>query len=452
MPRLTKRFADSIKRTGKEAFYWDDDLPGFGLRQKPSGALTWVIQYRERGHSQTRRMALGRVGVLTPDEARTEAKQKLAQVAKGGDPSTERRQKGLDMTIADLCDLYLEDAPGIVLEHKGRPKKASSLATDRSQIERHIKPLLGRRWVTTVQKEDVEQFQSDVTLGKTAVDSKTATGIKTKRRGRVVVKGGKGAGFRATATLGTVMAHAVRKKIRPDNPVNGVKLNKLRKRTRFFLPTELARLGQVMVKAEQEGANPLMVDAARLLLLSGCRKSEVLKLRWTNDRKDALWVDFEHRMLRLGDSKTDERNVALGAPALQILSDLREQATKTPDPASKAGGQWVFPSNRGGGHLVGLWKFWNALRKEAGLGDVRLHDLRHGFGSMAAAEGQSLFLLGKVLGHAQARTTEKYAHVNVDPTRAVADRTSKKLSTLLKGSKDGGKVVRMPQRNRRAAV
>lgn len=435
MPKLTKRYVDSLTPSGKDKFYWDDDLPRFGLRQKPSGALTWVVQYRIGKH--TRRMALGAVGVLTPDEARKEAIKRLAEVAKGGDPSTERRLKSHDMTVADLCDLYLKEAPTIILEHKGRPKKASSLATDRSQIERHIKPLLGRRWVTTLTSDDVTQFQSDVTLGKTAAD------VKTGRRGRAIVKGGKGAGFRATATLGTVMAHAVRRKIRPDNPVNGVKLNKLRKRTRFFLPTELARLGQVLVKAEREGVNPLMIDAVRVLLLSGCRKNEVLKLRWTPDRKDALWVDFEHRMLRLGDSKTDERNVALGAPALQILSELKARADKAHRGNSKLpkSARWVFPSSRGDGHLVGLWKLWKALRDEAGLSDVRLHDLRHGFGSMAAAEGQSLFLLGKVLGHTQARTTEKYAHVNVDPTRVVADRTSKKLSEWLKGPKAGGKVV-----------
>lgn len=439
MPKLTKRFVDSVKPTDQDHVLWDDDLTGFGLRVKPSGAKSWVVVYRTRNAGELRKMTIAKVGVLTPDEARTGAKAYLGAAAKGGDPAEERKAGRKDITVAELCDLYLKEAPTIILEHKGRPKKASSLATDRSQIERHIKPLLGRRRVTSVGKENVEQFQSDVTLGKTASD------VKTGKRGRAIVKGGKGAGFRATATLGTIFAHAVRKKIRPDNPVHGVKLNKLRKRTRYFLPTELARLGQVMVKVEQEGANPLMVDAARILLLSGCRKGEVLKLRWTPDRKDALWVDFEHRMLRLGDSKTDERTVALGAPALQILTDLRERAAAAENSAKTAQEQesarWVFPSDRNAGHLVGLWKFWNTLRTEAGLSDVRLHDLRHGFGSMAAAEGQSLFLLGKVLGHTQARTTEKYAHANVDPTRAVADRTSKKLAEWLKGAKAGAKVV-----------
>jgi hypothetical protein len=260
MPKLTKRFVDAIRPTGKEAFYWDDDMPGFGLRQKPTGALTWVVQYREKGHGQTRRMALGRVGILTPAEARTEARGALAAVSKGRDPSSERRQHRKDITVSALCDLYLEEGPA------ARPrKKAKSWVIDRSNIDRHIKPLLGRKYVSHLAKADIERFQKDVTDGKTKAD------VKTKARGRARVRGGPGAGARATSSLQAMLSFAVSRGIRPDNPAHGVKLNRLEERERFLSSAELAKLGATLSAAEQRGVNGRMIDAIRLLILTGAR-------------------------------------------------------------------------------------------------------------------------------------------------------------------------------------
>jgi integrase len=422
MPKLTKRFVDSIKPGGKEAFYWDDDMPGFGLRQKPSGALTWVVQYRERGQGHTRRMALSRVGILTPDEARTEAKAALAAVAKGKDPSAERRQKAKDITVAALCDLWLEEGPAAAPR-----KKAKSWAVDASNVERHIKPLLGRKHVLALATADIERFQKDVTDGKTAADEKTGP------RGRARVRGGLGAGSRATSTLQSMLSFAVSRGIRPDNPAHGVKLNKLEKRERFLSPAEFAKLGTVLSAAEERGVSGKMIDAIRLLILTGARKNEVCGLKWD-------WIDFERAVIRLPDSKTGAKTIPLGAPALEILSGIKRD-DESP---------YVFPAARGDGHLTGLRKVWTELAAEAGLQGVRLHDLRHGFASVAAADGQSLFLLGKVLGHAQSRTTERYSHVNVDPVRAVADRTAKKIAAAMKG--ESAKVVRLTAKRQRKAV
>src|SRR5262249_21421441 len=160
-------------------------------------------------------------------------------------------------------------------------------------------------------------------------------------------------------------------------------------------------------------------------VLTGCRKSEILTLRWE-------WVDFERACLRLPDSKTGARLIPLGVPALQILARLPRVDRRS----------FVLPPERGaGGHFVGLQKFWTRARARAGLSDVRLHDFQHSFASFAVADGAALYLVGKVLGHKQSRTTEIYAHLHDDPLRAVAERTAAKIAAAMKGSNGGAEVV-----------
>jgi integrase len=350
--------------------------------------------------------------VLAPDEARTEAKRALAVVQTGGDPADDKGEARRDPTIRELCDLYLGEGPA------AKPtKKASSWAADGSNIRRHILPLLGRKHVRALTRADVERFQRDVTNGRTAADEKTGL------RGRAIVEGGPGTAARATAVLGAVLAFATTRGLRPDNPARGVRLNKGRKVERFLSAGELARLGEALTAAEHKGINPAMIAAIRLLLLTGCRKSEILGLRWD-------WVDNERGLLRLPDSKTGAKTIPLGAPAVEILAGLPRRACCP----------WVLPAARGDGHLVGLPRAWRKIAKAAGLAGVRLHDLRHGFASAAVADGSSLYILGKVLGHTQARTTEKYAHLDADPVRAVADRTARKIAAARRGSA-GGKGV-----------
>ncbi len=162
-------------------------------------------------------MTIGRHGApWTPEEARNEALRLLGRVKHGDDPAADRETLRKDLTVSELCDLYM--AQPIIITRKGTVKKASSLTTDRSNIERHIKVLLGSRRVRTLSRDDVEQFQKDVAAGKTKAD------IKTKKQGRAVVKGGKGTAARSVAVLGAVMTFAVSKGLRADNPVTGVVL------------------------------------------------------------------------------------------------------------------------------------------------------------------------------------------------------------------------------------
>ena len=178
MPKLTKRVVDALRPDpagAAEVYAWDSELKGFGVRVLPSGASTFVLKYRN-AEGRQRKLALGRVGTLTPEQARAIARERLVEVAKGADPSAERHARRGSMTVAELCDLYLAEAAGRV--------KASTLAMDRSRIERHIKPLLGRRTVPSLPPEDLAGLQADIAAGKTAAErGRGRGGVTTGGRG-----------------------------------------------------------------------------------------------------------------------------------------------------------------------------------------------------------------------------------------------------------------------------
>jgi len=419
--KVTKRAIDALKPSDRDCYLWDSELTGFGVKVTPRGAKIYLVQYRLGGRKGiTRRVTIGRHGVpWTPDSARKEAKRLLGEVAAGKDPADAKQREKDNVTVSQLCDQYLEAAPLIVLPGKKRPKKASTLVIDRSNIERHIRPLLGRKRVNSVSRLDVEKFQRDVATGRTAID------VRTKPRGRALVRGGEGTAARATAVLGTVFSYAVKERIRDDNPVRGVSLYGGQKRDRFLSAAELAQLGDALAAAETGNENPHAVAAIRLLVLTGARKSEILTLRWKH-------VDTERPCLRLLDSKTGAKDIPLGAAALEALSEIPRVE----------GNPYVLPGVEGR-HFVGLQKAWERIRKRAGLEDVRLHDLRHSFASVAVSGGDSLYLVGKVLGHQQARTTERYAHLSDDPLRAVADRTARQIAAAMRAGNGGAEVIEL---------
>jgi integrase len=411
MAKLTKRTVDgaAAPKTG-DLFLWDDDLRGFGLRVYASGRRIFVVQYRLRGGrgGRTRRIVLGEYGKMTPDEARKRAAKVLAAADDGLDPAAERDKAKSALTIADLAALYLDEGPAAKAK-----KRASSWATDRSNIERHVKPLLGHKSAKSLKKEDVEKFQADVAAGRSKAD------IKTGKRGRAIVKGGRGTAARSLAVLGAMLAWAAdpKRNLIPSNPAKGVPLLEGQPKERFLSETEVAHLGDTLAEMQTERRlSDNAANAVRLLLLTGCRKSEITTLRWD-------WVDFERGCLRLPTSKTGPKVVALAAAALELLASLREG-----DPA----GTWVLPAARGSGAYTGLQKDWERIRERAGLPGVRLHDLRHSFASFAVADGHTLFLVGKALGHRQTRTTEIYAHLSDDPLRQVADRTAARINAALR--------------------
>lgn len=391
--KLTKSLIDQTKANDRDTFYWDNEVTGFGLKVTPAGRKVYICKYRfgSGRRAPTRRMTIGAHGSpWTVEAARKEARNILAKVALGEDPAREKQSAKKVLTIRELCDEYLE--------HGTTLKKASTLATDRGRIERHIKPLIGHIRLSEISRATVTRFMKDVADGKTATDQKTG------HRGRAIVKGGKGTAARTVGLLGGIFSYAVDAGLMTNNPVRGVKRYRDRKSQRFLSASELIRFGQALRDAEANGANPHAVAILRLLILTGCRKGEIQCLQWPQ-------IDFDLGFLRLPDSKTGYSVRPLNGPAKSILKGQpKHQDT-----------EFVFPSNSPDKPYVGTPKVWQKVREAAGIGDVRLHDLRHSFASIAVSGGASLPVIGALLGHKDAATTAQYAHLGDDPVRGVVE-------------------------------
>jgi integrase len=401
MTRLSKRTVDAVEvpATG-EAFVWDSELRGFGLRVKSTGLKAYLIQYRTPD-GRTRRHNLGRHGLLAPEAARGLALQKLASVATGADPSAERKAARAALTVGELCDLYVTE--------RLATRKPLSVASARSDIENHIKPLLGRERAAAITAEDVDRLLLDVAAGKTAKRR------KTRKQGLSRVRGGKGAANSAVTTLAAALNFGIRRGVRLDNPALGVRKFPEKKLERFLSPAELARLGEALAAAEALGVeSPFALAAIRLLILTGARKNEILTLRRS-------YVDAHNRCLRLPDSKTGAKVVHIGEAALALIEAV---------PVVE-GNPYLLPGWNGAEHLVNLQSTWARIRDAAGLSDVRLHDLRHAFASLGARGGDSLLVIGALLGHRSAKTTHRYTHLADDPLKDAADRISAEVARLM---------------------
>ena len=331
-------------------------------------------------------------------------------VAGGIDPSEKAATDANEehsLTVAQLCTRYLADGPIFKPD-----KKTSSWVTDRSNIERHIIPLLGSIPATSLSELDVVLFVAKVVRGETRRDERTGP------RGRAIVRGGRGTASRALSVLGAGFSFGMRLGLVPTNPTKNVKAPKGKTPGRYLSEEEWARLGAAMSEARVKISNAGFIDAINLIALTGCRKSEICSLAWNE-------VDFAQGFLRLSKSKVGPRAVPLGDEAIALLANLKEAADSN----------WVFPSRRGTGPIVGLQKVWHFLRVEAVLPGLRIHDLRHSFASEAINAGASLYLTGSVLGHRQAATTQQYAHIQSSPVRNLASSTAARIQASLKKTK-----------------
>ncbi|WP_374471553.1 tyrosine-type recombinase/integrase [Phenylobacterium sp.] len=399
--RLTRRLVEALQPAAKDRFVWDSEVTGFGVKVAASGLRTYVLQYRFGGRA--RRFSIGAHGSpWTVETARDQARVLLGRIAGGCDPQEEKQGARRDLTVAELCDLYL--CEGLVT------RKPSSIASARADIENHIKPLLGAKRAALVTRQDVERLLIDVAAGKTARRARTS-----RRRGLARVRGGQGAANAAVVTLSAAFSFGMGRQVRPDNPAQGVRRFPEKKIERFLSPAELARLGEVLAAAESLGVeSPYALAAIKLLMLTGCRKNEILTLKRNH-------VDLHHRCLRLPDSKTGAKVVHLGAPAVALIARIPETA----------GNPYLLPGRNGVGHLVDLQATWERIRTAAGLEDVRIHDLRHSFASVGATTGDSLLIIGALLGHRSAKTTERYAHLSDHPIKGAADRISAEIARML---------------------
>jgi integrase len=404
--KITKRVVDAAQNRSATYLIRDSEVKGFALVVTPAGAKSYAVDYRMgsgRG-APKRRLTIGKHGSpWTPEMARAEAKRLLAEVAAGRDPAAKRQGERNALTFGDLINLYLAEGAG--------HKKASTLKADRGRIEHHLRPLLGKLRADRVGRAEVERMRNAVVAGKTA---QRIAGGEKRRPGSVAV-GGKGAAAQCVALVSSIYAFAIGRGLCVDNPARGVKKAQVRKVERFLSEAELARLAEVLELETEKSGNPYPPAAIKLLLLTGCRKSEIVNLRWDH-------VDFEREYLRLPDSKSGAKVVYLNAPARALLRELPRLAASPR----------VIPAMRAESAAPAIDKVWSRVRKRAELSDVRLHDLRHSFASVGAIGGLSLPVIGALLGHKHSSTTARYTHLSADPLRAANEAVGARIEAAMR--------------------
>lgn len=410
MGRITKRLVEAALSEAKDYFIWDDELPGFGIRIFASGKRSYVIQYRTHGRS--RRLTIGRHGIWTPEMARREARIQLGRVAQGEDPAEERQIDRQAITVKELCALYLTDLnAGLILGKGGRPKKQSTIDTDAGRIHRHIVPLLGPRKVKDLDKADINKAMKDIMAGKTAVSVKTA-----KLRGKAIVRGGAGTAARTIGLLGGILTYAVEAGIIETNPAFGIRKPKDNVRDRRLSEAEYRLIGTKLRDAEADGQYAIAAQIMRLLALTGCRRSELTKLRWSE-------VDIESSCLRLEDSKEGKSVRPVGLHAIECLQKQGMSEART----------YVFPGTGSDNAFGALPDHWTKILGGCGLDDITPHVLRHSFASIANDLGLTETTIASLLGHAKGSVTGRYIHT-LDPLLiAAADMVAGYIQGLLDG-------------------
>ena len=409
---ITKRHVDGLQPGAAEYFSWDRDLKGFGVRVQPTGEKSFVAKYRAGSgrNAPTRRVTSGPVGKLTPDEARKLAKVTLGSVAHGHDPATMKAEERRAATLKELAEAFLS-------EHVEAKRKPATALHYRDILERIVLPELGTRQCAKVTTADLARLH-----------------VRMKKRPYQA--------NRMLAVVGSLYAFAGKRKLVPAtlNPARGIDKYPEKGRERFLIVDELGRLGDTIREAETVGLpwtvderkptakhapkkakrrtiiDPFAVAAIRLLILTGARLREILKLEWQH-------VDFDRSLLLLPDSKTGAKSIVLNAPALAVLAGLQRV------------GAYVISGQTAGTDdekpRADLNRPWRAIAKRAGLGGLRIHDLRHTHASFGAGAGLGLPIIGKLLGHARASTTQRYAHLDVDPLRRASDHIGARLAAAL---------------------
>jgi integrase len=387
--KITKRSVDALKAaaSGAETVLWDSELKGFGVRVQRGGGKSYVLHYRVgTGRSAPlRKLTIGKHGSpWTPETARREAKTLLGMIEDGADPAADKLARREAPTIAELAERFLA-------EHAEAKRKSSTAAEYKRLLDKIILRAIGERKVADVTRADVTRLHH-------------ANRAAPYQANRVL------------AVLSKMFNLAERWGLRPDgsNPCRHVEKFAEKKRERMLSPAELARLGDAL--ATHDGS-PYAVAAVKLLVFTGARLGEVLGLKWE-------WIDFERGEARLPDSKTGAKTLHLPPPALAVLAALPRLD----------GNPYVIAGAKSGAALVNLEKPWRAIRRPAGLDDVRLHDLRHAFASVAASSGMGLPIIGKMLGHSQPATTARYAHLASDPVKAAAVAVAGKIAAAMGGS------------------
>jgi integrase len=395
---------------------WDAKVAGFGARRQKGPAVSYLVFYRTKDGRQ-RWQTIGRHGSpWTPDSARAMAKRLLAEVAAGSDPAGNAKAAKVARTVGELLDTYLEEAEkGKLLTKHGTSKKSSTIGTDRSRIERHIRPFFGPIKVAAVTRSDVERFMHAVADGDTA---------RSAKRDHPSVRGGRGAATRTVGLLGAIFTFAVRKGMRPDNPAVGVVRFADGQRLRRLSDDEYRVLGDAL-RAARRDVWPAALAAIQFLALTGWRTGEAISLRW----KD---VDLGRRTAQLADTKTGRSMRPLSLAACDVLKSLPR------------GGDLVFPATRGTGPMIGFRKIFDRVARAGSLsGDITPHVLRHSFASLAADMGYSELAIGSLVGHKGRSMTSRYVHSADAALLAAADAIAVRTQAQMGDEVRSGQVVRL---------
>lgn len=381
MAKLTKRYIDSLQPPDKETILWDGELSGFGLRHYPTGRKVYIVQYKL--HGRTRRKTVGKHGVLTAEEARKEAKLVQADVARGADPSADRKARLRSPTIADLGERFLK-------EHVNLHCKQTTYYDYSNLLRKVVVPILGGIKTSEITFADIQTFH-----------------LKRKDTPYQANRG--------VMMLSKMLNLAEDWGLRPmnSNPTKRIKKYPEVEKKRYLDEEEQERLGDVLGNLLRRGEITRYVFAAfYLLLLTGCRLGEVQRLKWE-------YVTRTH--LELPDSKTGRRRIPLPRAARDLLETLNR----------RDGNPYVILGDHGTGYYNDLQKPWRKIRARAELEDVRVHDLRHTYASVAVMNGIDPFMLKEILGHKNLSTTLRYAHLSDDAVQKAAGQIANRLAATL---------------------
>lgn len=378
MQKLTKKIVDSTLPQNKDFILWDSEISGFMCKVTPTGKKSYFLYYRTHDRRQ-RKPKIGDHGIMTCEQARSIAQRWLLEVSQGKDPSGEKQERRLNPTVKELSEQYMK-------EYASR-KKISTQQEDRRLWKNNILPVLGSLKVSSLSKGDVARFHQSLQHFPVAANRALALLSKALNLAELW-------GYRSNQS----------------NPCHHIKKYAEQKRERFLNQGERNRLIEALERELQGKENAWALYAIYLLLMTGCRRNEILTLRWEE-------VDLDNQCLRLRDSKTGKKVVYLSTPAVEIFKLIPR----------KEGNSYVICGDKEGAHLVNLQKPWNRIRSKIGLEDVRLHDLRHTFASVAVSNGLSLPIIGALLGHKQTQTTARYAHLIGQPLIEASEKIGGKI-------------------------
>jgi integrase len=402
--RLTDALVASLAPDGSDRLIFDERQRGLAIRITPTGNKIFVAQGRVAGRK--RRVTLGYFPTLNTGTAREAALATLADMRRGTDPVAARKARDAAaiagaMTVADLADKWLGDYV--------RPKLKPRTAFDYERLlAQHIKPALGHLSIANVSRDDITRLHVAM--------------ARTPRRANYTI-----------STVRALINFAIDLGLRPpaSNPARRIKMYRERLRERFLSEEEIGRAAEGIAAAGRDGKiGPHGAAGLRLALFTGARSGEITAIEWKH-------IDWQRKLIRLPDSKTNEpRTIHLSDAALEVLKTLPRV------------GPYVVAGAKTGEPYKNLGRAWIVARAYAGLGDVRLHDLRHSYASLAAGRGVSLQMIGKLLGHKVAATTQRYAHLARDAVAAINDELGEAMQAAIAKSPPPSATVVKLRRSR----